>query len=152
MNLSYRLLSDERQTLDLFGGIGYTNAQFKHYTQTSGASANGNRLPFAPEITFNGGAQYGVKISGDLHTWVRAEVLGVGHYFYDASNAASQDTYILTNFRVGVGGVHWRWKGSSTTPSTHTMCRLPSPSSLPPAATWARAVTHTLGINLGLSY
>ena len=30
--------SDE-QKLDVFGGIGYTNAQFKHYTQTSGVSA-----------------------------------------------------------------------------------------------------------------
>jgi iron complex outermembrane receptor protein len=96
---------------DIFGGIGYTNAQFRQYTQTNGVSANGHQLPFAPTITWNVGSQYTLQLRPSLKSWIRAEVLGTGRYFYDASNAASQDMYILTNFRVGVGGTHWRVEG-----------------------------------------
>lgn len=104
---NYRVLS----SLNVFASLGFTHARFDHYTQTNGQSARGNRLPDAPETTWNIGAQYSMRLVRDLRAYARAEVFGVGPYSYDASNAAGQPAYTLTDFRLGVGAEHWRIEG-----------------------------------------
>jgi iron complex outermembrane receptor protein len=62
-------------------------------------------------VTWNAGTQYTFKLPHDLRLYARTDLQGVGRYDYDASNAASQSAYVLTNFRVGVGANHWRLEG-----------------------------------------
>jgi outer membrane receptor protein involved in Fe transport len=106
--------------LELFGGLGLTQANFGAGSFSSGASVAGHDLPFAPDFTFNAGAQYTLRLQHDMRTYVRGEVFGVGRYSYDASNAVGQDNYYLADFRVGVAGttdvgslhgVGWRVEG-----------------------------------------
>jgi len=141
------------QNWDIFGGIGYTNAQFSHYLQPSGVNADGNQLPFAPNITWNVGSQYTLPLRASLRTWVRAEVLGTGRYFYDASNAASQSDYIVANFRLGIGGDHWRLEGFIDNAfNTHYV---PIAYPFPLAASGyvgENGAPQTVGMRLGFSY
>ena len=96
------------QGWDIYTGVGFTRAEFRSYIQPNGQSARGNALPYAPDFTWNAGTQYSFKIQRNLRAFVRADVIGVGNYSYDASNAAGQSSYIVTNFRAGFGGEHWR--------------------------------------------
>ncbi len=91
--------------LELFGGLGLTQANFGAGSASNGASVAGHDLPFAPDFTFNAGAQYTLRLQHDMRAYVRGEVFGVGRYFYDASDAVAQDNYYLADFRVGVAGV-----------------------------------------------
>ena len=97
--------------LGVFAGMGLTHARFDHAIQPNGQSADGKRLPQAPETTWNVGSQLTVPLPHDLRFYVRAEVNGVGPYSYDATNIAGQGSYILTNFRIGVGDGWWRLEG-----------------------------------------
>lgn len=97
--------------VDVFAGVGFTHARFERSIQPSGASASGNRLPQAPETTWNAGAQYTLPLPHDLRAYARVDVIGVGPYSYDATNVQGQGAYILTNFRVGLGGPWWRIEG-----------------------------------------
>jgi iron complex outermembrane receptor protein len=146
---SYRITRDWQ----LFGGIGYTDALFRHYTQTNGVSADGNRLPFAPEITWNAGTQYNLNLQHGFKAWARAEVIGIGHYFYDASNAARQDTYIITNFRVGVGKDHWRLEGFINNAFNSHYFPIAYPFQLAASGYVGESgAPQTMGIDLGFSY
>jgi len=97
--------------LDLFAGLGYDRAHFGRGSMSGGLDVGGNALPFAPETTWNAGAQYTHRVANGITGYVRGEVIGTGKYFYDASNAAAQDTFVLTNFRLGVRGDHWHLDG-----------------------------------------
>lgn len=138
---------------DIFGGIGYTNAQFRQYTQPNGVSADHHQLPFAPTITWNAGTQYTLQLRPSLKSWVRAEVLGTGRYFYDASNAQSQDMYILTNFRVGVGNDHWRVEGYLDNAFNTHYVPIAFPFQLAASGYVGESgVPQTAGVRLGFSY
>jgi iron complex outermembrane receptor protein len=91
--------------LELFGGVGLTQANFGAGSMSSGASVAGHDLPYAPDFTFNAGAQYTLRLQHDMRVYVRGEVFGVGRYSYDASDAVTQDNYYLADFRAGVAGV-----------------------------------------------
>jgi iron complex outermembrane receptor protein len=97
--------------LDIFAGVGFTSARFDHYTQTNGVSAHGNRLPNAPDTTWNVGAQVHTDIGNGLRLYARGEVVGIGPMAYDSTNAVEQPAYAITNFRVGVSAEHWRLEG-----------------------------------------
>lgn len=96
---------------DVFGGVGFANARFDHYTQTNGVSAHGNRLPNSPETTWNVGAQATAPLPRGLRLYARAELIGFGPMAYDPSNAVEEHSYMLTNFRVGIAADHWRLEG-----------------------------------------
>jgi iron complex outermembrane recepter protein len=86
--------------LDLFGGFGYTSARFSDGTTALGLDVSDNEIPNTPKVTFNLGAQYGRTMSfGTLYG--RADVVVHGPFKYDEQNTEGQDTYALTNLRVG---------------------------------------------------
>src|SRR5205823_13574358 len=68
-------------------------------------------LPYTTLFRSNAGTQYTVKLQHGMQAFARAEVFGVGRYAYDSSNAAQSSAYILSNFRIGVSGEHWRIQG-----------------------------------------
>jgi iron complex outermembrane recepter protein len=97
--------------LDLFGGLGLLDTEFRPGSASGGADVGGNDLPFAPRTTWHAGAEYSQPIRDLLRAFVRVDGFGSGRYFYDAVNGAEQDTYALANARLGVGTEAWRIEG-----------------------------------------
>lgn len=88
----------------LFGGFGYAVATVEDWVsdEMTGGSYDygGKRLPFAPEYTFNLGAQY--DHSSGLYA--RADVLGVGDFYCDIKNESKVSGYATLNLRLGYKG------------------------------------------------
>jgi len=138
--------------LDLFAGVGYTDAQFDRDSFDQGADVHGNNLPFAPDFTWNVGGQYTLKLAGDLRAFVRAEVMGVGEYFYDASNNASQDSYVLANFRAGLGWRNWRLEAFINNAFNEKYVPLAFPFQLAPSGYVGESgAPQTVGLTLGFT-
>lgn len=82
--------------LTLMGGFGYTDIEFDDFSDANG-NYEGNKNPFAPDYTFNIGAQY-------RHTngfFCRADLIGYGEMFLDKANQYSQDGYQIVNAKIG---------------------------------------------------
>jgi iron complex outermembrane recepter protein len=93
--------------VDLFGSVGYNDAQFLSGSMNLGSNVGGNRLPYAPDFTGNVGTQLSWAPCQHATLYARAEVTIYGDFKYDASNAQGQSTYSLANFRAGVRGENW---------------------------------------------
>ena len=88
------------QGLDVFSGFGYTNARFSDGSTALGLDVSDNEIPNTPKVTFNIGTQYGRTLSwGTLYG--RADLVLYGPFKYDELNVEGQDTYSLTNIRIG---------------------------------------------------
>ena len=82
--------------LSLMGGLGYTDCAFDTFSDANG-NYEGNQNPFAPEYTFNLGAQY-------RHAdgfYARADLIGYGEMFLDKANQYSRDAYQIVNAKIG---------------------------------------------------
>ncbi|MCC6908047.1 MAG: TonB-dependent receptor [Phycisphaerales bacterium] len=86
---------------DLFAGLGYTDAEFENFIDPYGTDVSGRKLAFVPDRTWNLGAQYTGTINSTTQWYARGEYVGVGTYYYDAGNRASE-SFELANFRLGV--------------------------------------------------
>ena len=92
--------------LDLIAGFGYTDTEVDNWVATEfnkGTSQfeqynyTGNDLPNAPEYTYNLGVQYRHQ-SGFFG---RADLLGIGDFYFDAKNKLKENAYQIVNLRVG---------------------------------------------------
>lgn len=84
--------------LELTAGFGLANAKYTDYTSPfTGENFNGNKLPYAPEYTFNLAAQY--RSLGGFFS--RLELQGLGTYFFDDANSLKQEPLVLVNTRIG---------------------------------------------------
>jgi iron complex outermembrane receptor protein len=92
------------ERIDLFGGIGYTNARFGDGSVSGGVNVSGNRVSNMPQYTANAGIAYSRAVHRAATLRVRAEIVGYGDLQYDDANTAGQGAYSLTNFRAGVHG------------------------------------------------
>ena len=106
-----QLIARPFSALDLFGGIGYTDAQFLAGSTDGGVNVAGNRLQYAPTFTANAGVQYSLVLCKEATAYARAEIIGCGNYEYNNQNTASQGAYSLANFRLGVRGSRWFAEG-----------------------------------------
>lgn len=144
--------------LDVFAGIGINRAKFAEYIQPSGASAAGNRLPFAPDITANLGVQITQRFDRNMYGYVRPEVLLVGQYAYDASSAASQAAYSITNIRIGLGstnfnGAHVRLEGWCRNVFDQNYVPLAFPFQLAPSGYVGESgAPRTFGVSLSVDF
>ncbi len=87
--------------LDVIAGIGYVDSKFKNYRNPfTGGDFSNNRVPFAPELTYNLAVQY--RSSGGI--FARAELRGYGVTYFDDANQVKQDPYALVNARIGYEG------------------------------------------------
>lgn len=98
--------------LQLFANFGYTQAKFDEFISTGYNTTrtgvayddlSGNYLPFAPEYTFNAGAQYR-SASGFMG---RVDIFGTGKFYGDPANSCEQDPYQLVNLRLGYEAKDW---------------------------------------------
>jgi len=87
--------------LDIFAGFGYTNAEFTDWKTIlkdgSTYDYDGKHLAYAPEYTFNVGAQYR-SLNG---LFLRADILGAAHYYTDNENANKVGGHQIVNLKVG---------------------------------------------------
>jgi iron complex outermembrane recepter protein len=100
--IELELTARPTQGLDVFSSFGYARARFDDGTQSSGADVSGNRLPIAPEYTFNLGAQFSHALTNSLSLYGRGELTAYGSFHYDDLNREEQEAYSLANFRAGV--------------------------------------------------
>ncbi|PIE70702.1 MAG: hypothetical protein CSA22_06795 [Deltaproteobacteria bacterium] len=101
------------QGLDLFAGIGYTDAQFDDFITSEFDPATGtfvptdyagNELQFAPKYTYTAGIRYQHKRG----FFGRIDVMGRSSFYGDYANIAEADGYCTVNARLGYQGEGYR--------------------------------------------
>lgn len=102
--------------LDVNANFALNKATFKTYADsTTGVDYKGKNLPMAPTYNYNLGIQYRsppfdpVSLFGRDHAlsfFARADLMGVGRFYWDADNKLRQSPYELVNFRVGLQSEH----------------------------------------------
>lgn len=100
--IELELVARLTDSLTLLGGFGYTNVEFDQFSD-SGGDYKGNKNPFAPEYTFNIGAQY-------RHAkgfYARIDLIGYGEMFFDKANQYSRDAYQVVNGKIGYETRHF---------------------------------------------
>lgn len=97
-------------------GFGLTDAEFRRYETLdqftlTPLDLSGHTPPLAPEYTWNLALQYRRPLidafrflgRGDSLTWTtRAEVRGVGKFYWNSENTLAQSPYELVNLRTGL--------------------------------------------------
>nr|WP_321396368.1 TonB-dependent receptor [uncultured Desulfobacter sp.] len=92
------------RNLELFAGLGYTQAEIDDWTGTLNGTTkdySGCTLPWAPDLTANAGFSY----THERGWYSTANVFWAGRQYFDAANTLEDDGYVLVNFKVG-----YRWK------------------------------------------
>ncbi len=88
--------------LTAMAGFGYNHIEFDDFSDSLGDYEN-NKAPYAPEYTFNIGAQYR-HYSG---FYSRADLIGYGEMFLDRANEYSRDSYEIVNLKLGYETEHY---------------------------------------------
>ncbi|MCK4527859.1 TonB-dependent receptor, partial [candidate division WOR-3 bacterium] len=88
--------------LSLMAGYGYTDIEFDKYKDALG-DYEGNKNPWAPEYTFNIGAQY----RHGSGFFARADLIGYGKMYFDRANEYSRDAYEIVNAKIGYETEHF---------------------------------------------
>ena len=88
--------------LTLMAGFGYSDIEFDDFKDALG-DYKGNDNPWAPEYTFNIGAQYR-HCSG---LYARADLIGYGKMYFDKANDYSRDAYEIVNAKIGYEAEHF---------------------------------------------
>ncbi len=88
--------------LSLVAGFGYTNIEFDKFSDAAG-DYEGNKNPYAPEYTFNVGAQY----RSTMGLYVRGDLIGCGKVYFDKENEFSRDPYEIVNVKIGYEEESW---------------------------------------------
>ena len=88
--------------LALMAGFGYADVEFDDFEDALGDYKD-NDNPWAPEYTFNIGAQYR-HCSG---FYARADLIGYGKMYFDKTNDYSRDAYEIVNAKIGYEAKHF---------------------------------------------
>lgn len=103
-DLTYRM----SPALTLFAGAGYTNARI---SKILGAPAlKGNRTPYVPRYTANGGIQYQQDLGGDVDGSMRVDYQRVGPQNFDIANTpgSRRSAIDLVNARIALSRGQWQ--------------------------------------------
>lgn len=98
----FELKAQPTKGLEFVAGLGYVNSRFTSYRNPlTGIDLSDNRVPFAPDITYNIAVQYRAPIG----IFARLELRGYGLTYFDDANQVKQDPFALVNLRLGY---EWR--------------------------------------------
>lgn len=96
--MEFELKAQPVEGLDFILGLGYVNSRFTRYQNPlTGQNFNDNRVPFAPDFTYNVAVQYRSPIG----IFARIGLQGIGKTFFDDANQVKQDPFALVNLRLG---------------------------------------------------
>jgi len=102
---------------DVFASAGYNDARFLNGSYDNNSNTGtfqhigGNKVPYAPDYTINGGSQVVVPIGKEVSVYARADVTAYGGFAYDSVNGAGQSAYSIANLRAGIRGKNWSVEG-----------------------------------------
>ncbi len=97
-----------KKGLTLEAGLGYTNAIYtKYMDKLSNTDFSDNQIPLAPEYTYNLAIQYRKPMNNRLNLFARAELNGVGDFYWNDTNTLQQDAYSLANIHIGIESEKW---------------------------------------------
>lgn len=98
----FELKAQPLKGLEFVAGLGYVDSRFTSYNNPlTGTDLSDNRVPFAPDVTYNIAVQYRAPIG----IFVRLELQGYGTTFFDDANQVKQNPFTLVNLRLGY---EWR--------------------------------------------
>ncbi|MEA5516589.1 TonB-dependent receptor domain-containing protein [Nodularia sp. UHCC 0506] len=96
--VEFELKAKPATGFDLTASVGYVDSIYKNYLNSdTGVDLSNNRVPIAPQFTYNLAAQYRSQ-SG---LFARAELRGYGITYFDDENQIKQEPYALVNTRIG---------------------------------------------------
>lgn len=104
------LLARPTRGLDVFAGLGFTDAEIDSFVDQFGVDVSGKKIANVPDLTWHIGAQFTGEVGRAGRWFVRGEYIDVGTFFYDAGNRRSE-RYGLANFRVGYERPNFRIEG-----------------------------------------
>ena len=100
--LEFELKAQPVKGLEFVAGVGYVNSRFTSYKNPlTGIDLSDNRVPFAPDVTYNIAVQYRAPNG----IFARLELRGYGKTYFDDANQVKQDPFALVNLRLGY---EWR--------------------------------------------
>ena len=88
--------------LTMTAGFGYTRIEFDDFKDNDG-DYHGNKTTYAPEYTFNVGAQY----RWENGFYARADLIGYGEMYFDKANNFKRDPYQIVNAKIGYETEHY---------------------------------------------
>ncbi|WP_321494223.1 TonB-dependent receptor [uncultured Desulfobacter sp.] len=88
--------------LTMTAGFGYTQIEFDEFKDSDG-DYQGNKTTYAPEYTFNIGAQY----RWENGFYARADLIGYGDMYFDKANKYKRDAYEIVNAKIGYETEHF---------------------------------------------
>ena len=84
--------------LEFIAGLGLIDVEFTEFTNPfTNQSFDGNKLPFAPDLTYNLAVQY----RSPSGIFGRLALQGTGTTFFDDANTLDQDSFAIVNARLG---------------------------------------------------
>jgi iron complex outermembrane receptor protein len=86
--------------LSAYASFGYTDGTIRRYAVTP--ADIGNKAPYVPETTINGGAQYRVPVSSELNLFARGDYRRLGKQYWDPENSSARSNVDLVDFRLGI--------------------------------------------------
>jgi iron complex outermembrane receptor protein len=105
----------------VFAGAGFLDSEIDRYAQRPYTA--GNKVPYAPEYTLNGGVDFTVPLSNSgLSLLARVDVSSLGETWFSAVqndsvvtefgvpgdySKTSRDAYTVVNARIGLTSEHW---------------------------------------------
>lgn len=93
--------------LSAYAGFGYTDSTIKRYLVTP--ADVGNRAPYVPKTTINGGLQYRTPLTDSLGLFARADYRRLGRQYWDPENATARSNVSLADFRLGIEDPNGGW-------------------------------------------
>ncbi|MBI9080525.1 MAG: TonB-dependent receptor [Pseudodesulfovibrio sp.] len=97
-------------------GFGYTDVEYLKYNDpVAGVNYKGKKTPLAPKYTYNLALQYRRPMvekfdmfwnEGPLYFFTRAELQGIGPFYWNDANTLKQNAYEMVNLRLGLESDH----------------------------------------------
>jgi iron complex outermembrane receptor protein len=140
--------------VQVFGGVGVTNARFRDGSVSNGINVSGNTLANAPSHTADAGVQYSRQLWSAASLTLRGEVVRYGEFQYDDANTLAQPAYSLANFRAGLRGKRLfgeAWVRNAF--DTHYIpLAFPQPGLAPSGFLGENGAPRTFGVRVGATF
>lgn len=102
MGVELEMTARLTDTVSLSASFGWVDIEFDEFKDALG-DYEGNKNTYAPEYSFNVGAQYRHPVG----FYARADLVGYGRMFFDKANLYKRDPYQLVNARIGYESEHF---------------------------------------------
>jgi len=102
MGVELEITAKVSDGLTFMAGFGYCDIEFDSFEDALG-DYKGNKNPYAPDYTFNIGAQY----RHESGFYARADLIGYGEMYFDKANEYSRDAYEIVNAKIGYETEHF---------------------------------------------